>query len=349
MPCRALDVAQSLLDDAPAGVVRAEIGYLVSQFCWNDVSRLRPLLEAVLAEAEEPSSLLASAWADLGWVEILGGDLRAASRNARRAIELAEPLTDPGPIALGLVTAAYAEFMLGRDVSDLLSQALSLSSEHEGPAAVSYSLVSARNTLGAQLMWSGDLDGGRRELERHARDLIDLGQYLPMWEGLIYLSELESRAANFQRALAHAEELLETVVEGGYDQVRETGLWVRALAEAHLGLVDRSREDGTEGLALAERHGDLFHVITNRSVLGFLEISLGDHDAAYRWLDPLPGLLESRGIVEPGIYPFVPTRSRRSSPSDCSTGRRRYSCRSSGTAARSAGRSCWRPRHDRAD
>jgi len=32
-------------------------------------------------------------------------------------------------------------------------------------------------------------------------------------------------------------------------------LWVRALAEAHLGLVEPARRDATEGLALAEQHG----------------------------------------------------------------------------------------------
>ncbi len=302
----ALAITEELLSTSTPGLSRAEVRSLISEFCWNDVARLRPLLEAVLDEVEEPSSLGASAFADLAWVEILGGDLRSASSRARRAIELAEPLDDPGPLALGLVTAAYAGFMRGHDVSELLSRALALESEHEEPAPVAYSLVSARNTLGAQLMWSGDLDGGRRELELHARFLADRGQYLPMWEGLTYLSELESRAGHFERALAYAEELLETMTEGGYEQAKETGLWVRALAEAHLGLVENSRSDATAGLALAERHGDAFHVITNRSVLGFLELSLGHHEGANRWLEPLPDLLDSRGIVEPGVYPFVP-------------------------------------------
>jgi len=57
---------------------------------------------------------------------------------------------------------------------------------------------------------------------------------------------------------------------------------------------------------VAERHGNLFHVITHRSVLGFLEVSLGNFEAAHAFLEPLPALLDSRGIVEPGMYPFVP-------------------------------------------
>ncbi|MGZ8615280.1 MAG: hypothetical protein ACXWX4_11460 [Actinomycetota bacterium] len=110
----ALALAEELLEVTPPGPGRAEIGYLISVFSWNDVTRLRPVLGAVVADLEEPSALLASAIADLGWVAILGGDLRAASARAREAIELAEGLDDPGPLSLGLVTAAYAEYMLGR-------------------------------------------------------------------------------------------------------------------------------------------------------------------------------------------------------------------------------------------
>lgn len=302
----ALASAQELLQVTPPGRAAAEVRYLMSVFLWNDVTRLRPLLAAVIADLDEPSALLASAIADLGWVEILGGDLRTASARAREAIELAEGLHDPGPLSAALVTAAYAEFMLGLDVSALLTRALHLELDPEGPAAVAYSLVSARNTLGAQLLWSGDLDAARLELERHAEDLVAHGQYLPMWEGYTYRFEVESRSGNFARALELAEELLETMVEGGYEQAKETGLWARGLAEAHLGMVDEARADATEGLSVAERHDDRFHVITNRSVLGFLELSLGNHEAAERWLRPLPDLLTSRGIVEPGIYPFLP-------------------------------------------
>jgi DNA-binding CsgD family transcriptional regulator len=299
----AFATAEELLEVTPPGVTRAEVRSLMTVFCWNDVNRLRPLLDAVLEEAEEHSELFASTVSDLAWVEILGGDLRSASREARRSIRLAEQLGAPGPLSLALITAAYAEFMLGRDVSAPLSRAFRLES---GGEALTYSIVSARNTLGAHRMWSGDLDGARSELERHARELEDRGQYLPMWEGLSYLSELESRAGDYHHALAYAEELLETMTEGGYEHAKEVGLWVRALAEAYLGLADASRSDATAGLALAEQHGDLFHVITNRSVLGFLELSLDDHEAAERWLRPLPDLLGSRGIVEPGIYPFAP-------------------------------------------
>jgi len=294
-------IANQLLSVCPPGEEHADVLEMLSSFEWNDVNAIRPLLEAAMEEAPDPSGILAAALADLAWVEIMGGDLRVASQLADRAIEIAERAGELSDLQLALVTAAHAGFMLGRDATELLQRASDL--ERESPG---HQLTSARSTLGAHLVWSGDLVGARRQLEPHYEEISEQGRYMVLWETLGYLAELESRAGDYERALAYADELLETTIEAGFEGVREVGLWVRALAEAHIGDVAQARLDATEGLAAAERHGDLFHVMTNRSVLGFLGVSLGDFEAAHAFLEPLPTLLESRGIVEPGMYPFVP-------------------------------------------
>ena len=126
-------------------------------------------------------------------------------------------------------------------------------------------------------MWAGDLAGARRLLERYYKETTDQGRYTALGDVLVHLAELESRAGDYRRALAYADELFEMTVEAGYEGMRELGLWARALAEAHLGDVEQARADATEGLAVAQRHGDLLHVITTRSVLGFLAVSLEDY------------------------------------------------------------------------
>jgi DNA-binding CsgD family transcriptional regulator len=294
-------IANQVLSVCPPGEEHADLLEMLSSFAWNDVIAIRPLLEAAIEEAPDPSGILAAALGDLAWVEIIGGDLRIASRLADRAIEIGERAGEPAALELALITAAHAEFMLGRDATGLLQRATDL--ERESPGHL---LTSARSALGAQLVWSGDLAGARRQLEPYYREITEQGRYMVLWDALGYLAELETRAGDYGRALAYADELLETTVEAGFEGVRELGLWVRALAEAHLGDVGRARLDATEGLAVAERHGDLFHVITNRSVLGFIEMSLGDFKAAHAFLEPLPSLLDSRAIVEPGMYPFIP-------------------------------------------
>ena len=303
-------LTQELRSAASPGSQRAEISHLMANLLWNDVNEIRGLLESVLAEASGDAAL-AAAHADMGVVELLGGHMRSGSQHGRRAIVLAERGDAPDALSLALVGTAYTEFLLGIDTVALLSRAAEVERRIAGRRSVSYVMTNAENlfgaeVLGAQLMWSGDIAGGRRVLERNYRDLVDRGQYTILWDCLVFLSELETRAGAFVRALEYAEEILEILDEAGYDKAREVGLWARSLAEAHLGLVDPARRDATEGLALAEQHGDLFHVITNCSVLGFLELSLGDFEASSRHLERLPELLASRGIVEPGVYPFVP-------------------------------------------
>jgi DNA-binding CsgD family transcriptional regulator len=298
-------LAQELRSAAPPGPERARISNLLSNFSWNDVKEMRELLESVIAETSEEAAL-ADVHTDLGYIEVLGGHLRSGSEHGRRAIELAERADAPVSLMVALLSTAEAEFMLGLDTAALLSRAASIEGRIVGRPPFWSLLASVGNAVGAQLMWSGDLVGGRRTLERTYRDLVDRGHYTILWETLGLLSELESRAGAFGPALEYAEELVEITVESGYDQTRDLGLWARALAETHLGLIEPARRDATEGLALAEQHGDLWHVITNRSVLGFLELSLGDLEASIRYLEPLPDLLGPRGIVEPGVYPFVP-------------------------------------------
>jgi DNA-binding CsgD family transcriptional regulator len=298
-------LAQELRSAAPPGPERARISSLLSNFSWNDVNEMRELLESAISDTTE-EAVLADIHTDLGYVEILGGHVRSASEHGRRAIELAERADAPAPLMVALLSTAEAEFMLGLDATTLLSRAASIEGRIVGRPPFWTLLASVGNALGQQLMWSGDLVGGRRTLLRTYRDLVDRGHYTILWETLGLLSELESRAGAFGRALEYAEELVEITVEAGYDQTRDLGLWVRSLAEAHLGLAEPARRDATEGLALAAQHGDLSHVITNRSVLGFLELSLGELEASSRYLEPLPDLLGPRGIVEPGVYPFVP-------------------------------------------
>jgi DNA-binding CsgD family transcriptional regulator len=298
-------LAHELRSAAAPGPERARISSLLSNFSWNDVNEMRELLGSVIAETSEEATL-ADAHTDLGYIEILGGHVRSGSEHGRRAIELAERADVPASLMVALLSTAEAEFMLGLDAEALLSRAASIEGRIVGRPPFWSLLASVGNALGAHLMWSGDLVGARRTLERTYRDLVDRGHYTILWETLALLSELESRAGAFGPALEYAEELVEITVESGYDQTRDLGLWVRALAEAHLGLVEPARRDAIEGLALAEQHGDLSHVITNRSVLGFLELSLGDVQASSRYLEPLPDLLGPRGVVEPGVYPFVP-------------------------------------------
>jgi DNA-binding CsgD family transcriptional regulator len=83
-------------------------------------------------------------------------------------------------------------------------------------------------------------------------------------------------------------------------------LYSRALVDAHLGRVQKAREATTRGSELAESCGDEVFRLHHLSLLGFLELSVGDPRAADRILRPLAARLDSLGWREPSIYGELP-------------------------------------------
>ena len=87
---------------------------------------------------------------------------------------------------------------------------------------------------------------------------------------------------------------------------RHVALFNQALAAAHLGLVEAARSWATEGVQLALSNDDSFNANWNRAVLGFLSLSLGEHEQAYQHLEPVVLYMDRMGAVEPGIIPCIP-------------------------------------------
>jgi hypothetical protein len=72
------------------------------------------------------------------------------------------------------------------------------------------------------------------------------------------------------------------------------------LAPEQIGLrTHQARELTTRGLSMADEVGEEPFRILHHTVLGFVELSLGDPGEALSHLEPLPGELERLGIREP--------------------------------------------------
>ena len=301
----AIESLERLIAVTPSGPDRASVRSKLSQMLWNDIGRIRGLLALAAEEAgdDAPASLRMNIEGDLGWVGQMGGDLAVGSRHGRHALALAEEIGDPDLVAEALTGIGYDEFLLGRPTKAFLERAVSL---EEGSERRIVSYTNARRVLGATAMWAGELDDARTELERDHRETIQLGALSQQWESLVFLAELELRSGNWDRAERYAAEGLESTVESGLEEAREVHLWSTALVAAHKGDVDPARANAGEGLRIAEAHGDVFHVVTNRSVLGFLELSLGDPEAAHAWMGPLIEITDRWSLAEPGAFPFMP-------------------------------------------
>lgn len=300
---RASELLTELLATSPGGNERARLLDRLAHLAWYDIRSISDLLRRGLEEEPDDLSVLARLRSNLAWCGLLGGDLDEGFRFGRAAVETARRGRDQKALADALTALGMVEFIRGTDASAMMAEAAAIEEVHP-PRPDEYG--GAAIYRGAQWVWSGDLVAARAALERqHAWD-VDRGLETTRWEAIVYLAELECRAGNLERAERYAEECDEILLEAGLEAARECSLFAKALVEAHLGRVDRCRAHAEEGLRLAERHDDVFYLIANRSVLGFLELSLGDAARAHEWLAPLPDIVERMGLREPGVFPFVP-------------------------------------------
>ena len=170
----ARELLEGLIDSTPIGPERAGLLYELSDLVWNDVERVRRLLEQVREDAGEEVSAELDARVELamGWVSQMGGDLAEGSRHGRNALVGAEALDDPHLVIEALTFLGFDEFLMGRPTRSILERAISLQDE-VGPLPVR--IVSARRVLGATLMWGGALEEARAELERDHADTVRSG------------------------------------------------------------------------------------------------------------------------------------------------------------------------------
>ena len=83
-------------------------------------------------------------------------------------------------------------------------------------------------------------------------------------------------------------------------------LFTRAKVASLTGRVDEARQDAEEGVALAAARGNVWTEVQNRSVLGFLALSVGDLEGVVAALDPGVRVLMGSGVLQPVCSPSSP-------------------------------------------
>ncbi len=268
---------------------------------YNDVDRVDELLRTALPDVGDHEIFLPVAHANLAWVALCRLEPSAAAGHARTAVGLAERGSDPTPLRLALGALARAEALLGRDPWPTISRAAALA----GDLAPGETVQPAR-IRGDQMLWEGKVAEARRSIRDADLHLVETGLELMRHDTLSALSEVECAAGEWAAAASYADEGYDIIVHAGLEEIRDQMLYSRAHVAALMGRIDEARRDATEGASLAAAQGNLGIELANRSVLGFIALSVGDLEDVVRALDPADRLLESNGVREPGAFPFVP-------------------------------------------
>ncbi len=285
--------------EAADAQVRAEAWVRLATLATYDgtMAEARDAAERALAEDVDDDGLRVVIHRRLALVHLLLAELDAAERHAATAVELAE-----GDARLqAQANLACVRALAGQTVDAELERALdpeatrALASIDDSPAAIA----------GLLLMYRGELDEARTRLVAGLQLARALGGD-PLSTGLLFaLSELESRAGKFDRALGYARRGLAASAQTGQATERSVLLFAEALALAHLG-DEAARPSALEGLAIAERAGLRFAQAQNRWALGLLELSLGRAAEALAAIEPAVALLRDARVGDAAVVPVLP-------------------------------------------
>jgi DNA-binding CsgD family transcriptional regulator len=221
------------------------------------------------------------------------GDMRRALWHARRALELAELVGDEELVAAALWRNAWYEIGTLDLTPGLVERALEFD---DSELIAAFRLVCQDRVDEARTLVEAEL--GQATAEGDEGWIANL---------LYYLTELECWAGNWARADERAAECCELWERRGSAPEGAVALGCRALVDARLGRVGDARRAAERGVALAAAAGNEIWRLRNVGILGFLELSLGNLDAAAVHLRDLPARMVEVGWNEPAVaFPSWP-------------------------------------------
>ena len=284
-------------EEADPGAERAEAALRLAGV--TELLRRRvELCDLALDEADPDgdAALLSRIHRTRGAIAYFMGDVPGAERHADLSVDLAERAGDPTALGAALGELGHWTFCGGGGVrQEMFDRAIALDRSAGG--------ASPRTHRATVLLDSGAFEEAGEQLEALLAETMREGDLAGAAVHTFHLAELALWRGDWPLAIEHADESL--LLRQHADQP-SAPLYVRAMAEAHLGRVDDARGDAAAGLDDAERTEDVVFVMQNLYVLGFVELSLGDHAAAHRHLGRATDLLRPRWNREFGDCHLIP-------------------------------------------
>lgn len=224
------------------------------------------------------------------------GQLAAAAHLADGAVADASALGNPLLLSQALSVRALLRFLCGEGLDEAsLQSALDMEHRYTGVETASgFQLMFRASTNYAVLLgWSGQLERAHEAFRALRDSCIEHG----LENELIYMTYYSVQVEIWRGAFAEVSALVEQGAEralqlGGEVSVGAAMTWRAALA-AYFGDEERVRQDVGAAKAAMRRCGA--HMLEGwpTATLGFLEVSLGNHEAALATLQPLLSKLES--------------------------------------------------------
>ena len=281
---------ERLAGEIPAGPQRAATLAALGALREDDFTAGMALLEQALAEAGDHPARTADIHLGISVICMRRGDRPRALAAAKNALADAERAGDAELIALSLAQVYDYSWMSGLPVDESqLSRAVAL----ESSVGVSYLRSPPSWVAGLCHYCQGRLDQAEAELRTVlARAEADGVEY---WRADVQmrLSQIAARRGNAAEAAGLAARALEVAEQLDLAHTITGALYAQACAALLVGDAPAVRRLVQRGTELAEACGARPNLILHRSLLGSLDLALGDYPAAAaRLRSVLPGVRE---------------------------------------------------------
>jgi DNA-binding CsgD family transcriptional regulator len=242
------------------------------------------LLWTALSDAADDHPLLVQILLLLSNALIATCEYDESLHHTRQAVVLAEELDSPVLTSQALAMWVKVSCMCGQGVDE---QSLRRALELEDPELDVPSPTRASTAYALTLAWTGRLDEARRQLHDVRRRCIERGaESLVMYVSL-HSALIEIWRGSFDDAAQIAADATERAEQLGGDQMLAIAMTIRAAVDAYAGHDSEARARARTALEAAERCAARSLTELPAEILGFLEVSLGNHAEALKALEPL--------------------------------------------------------------
>lgn len=290
---RAEELLTPTVDSIPPGPLRARALNLFAAIRIYDDSlpEAADLLERAIADGEGDEFLIIRSLMLSSFTYLYRGMLDDSLSRATEALAHARALSRPDQVSQALAMSVLVKCMRGNGVDEASMQRALELEDQDDDIPLQFRACAVRSITHA---WTGALEAARSEAIDVYRLCLERGAESDVMAVASHMAMADVWRGDFGCAMKVADEAVERAEHIDTRHVRGVALAIRAMVLAHMGDVADARTDASTALTIAIECDTAQLAVRAMTVLGFIEVSMANYQAA---LDIMRPLIDSFGLM----------------------------------------------------